>query len=251
MKPSFRTLLFIVISLTCSSGTGAQRGSHHVSSGTAMTGLRGPGAVVRMHAPTTQAPRVITTSLNGARSNVAFASGTSPLSVQDLLNPVPGFGFDFVHLAAVNRDLGVRALIDPVTQMQLALAERLLRETPVAPVVFPAFGGETPFFLVQQQPPVIVLQQPTAAAEASPAPATQQPTAAPAPAQAPLPDVGELILVRRDGSQVLAVAFTRQDDRIVYVTREGTRRSLAIIDLDSDATVRVNEERGTSLQLPL
>lgn len=249
MKPSLRTLLFVVISLTCSSGTWAQRGSHHVSSGTAMTDLRGTGVVVRMHAPTTQTPRVITTSLNGTTSNLTFASGTSSLSVQDLLNPVPGFGFDFVHLAAVNRDLGVRALIDPVTQMQLALAERLLRETPVTPVVFPAFGGETPVFLVQQQPPVMVLQQPTAAAEA--APADQQPTVAPVPAQAPLPDVGEFILVRRDGSQVLAVAFTRQDDRIVYVTREGTRRSLAIIDLDSNATVRVNEERGTSLQLPL
>lgn len=249
MKPSLRTLLLTTIFLTCSSGAWAQRGSHRVSSGTAITGQRGTPVVVRMHAPATQTPRVITTRLNGTASNVVFASGTSPLSVQDLLNPVPGFGFDFVHLAAVNRDLGVRALIDPVTQMQLAVAERLLRETPVTPVVFPAFGGETPVLLLQQQPQVIVLQQPTPAAEA--APAAQQPTAAPTPAQAPLPDVGEFILVRRDGSQVLAVAFTRQDDRIVYVTREGVRRSLGIIELDAHATVQVNEERGTSLQLPL
>jgi hypothetical protein len=63
--------------------------------------------------------------------------------------------------------------------------------------------------------------------------------------------VGEFILVGRDGSQVLAVAFTRQNDRIVYVTRQGIRRSMGITELDPDATFRVNEERGTSLQLPL
>jgi hypothetical protein len=196
---------------------------------------------------------VVTTTVNGTASNAVVVSGASPLSLQDLLNPVPGFGFDFTHLAAINRDLGVRALIDPVTQMQLALAERLLRETPVTPGVFPVFGGgETPVIIPQQQQPqVIILQQPAPAAESAAAPAAPQPTAAPEVASAPPPDVGEFILVERDGSQVLAVAFTRQDDRIVYVTRQGIRRSMGITELDPDATIRVNEERGTSLQLPL
>ncbi len=251
MNPSLRIAMMVLTGLACSSGAWAQGGSHRVAAGPAMTRQRGTPIVIRTHAPTTQTPRVMTTSLNGTTSNVVVLSATSPLSLQDLLNPVPGFGFDFRHLAAINANLGVRALIDPLTQMQLAVAERLLSETPVTPAVFPAFGGETPIFMVQQQPPVIVLQQPAPSAESAPAPAVAPPTAAPEFASAPLPDVGEFILVQRDGSQILAVAFTRQDDRIVYVTRQGIRRSMGITELDPDATVRVNEERGTSLQLPL
>ncbi len=38
-------------------------------------------------------------------------------------------------------------------------------------------------------------------------------------------------------------------DHIVYITADGTRRTIAVTDLDSDATVRVNQERGTTLQL--
>jgi len=208
---------------------------------------------MRMHVPMTQTPRVVTTTVNGTSSNAVVVSAASPLSLQDLLNPVPGFGFSFVHLAAINRDLGVRALIDPVTQMQLALAERLLAETPITPVAFPVFGGvgETPVIIPQQQPQVIIVQQPTPAAETVAAPAASQPMEAPQAVSAALPDVGEFILVGRDGSQIPAVAFTRQNDRIVYVTRQGTRRSMGITELDPDATIRINEERGTSLQLPL
>jgi hypothetical protein len=41
------------------------------------------------------------------------------------------------------------------------------------------------------------------------------------------------------------------NDQIVYITADGSRRTIAAADLDSDATVRINEERGTPLQLPL
>jgi hypothetical protein len=51
--------------------------------------------------------------------------------------------------------------------------------------------------------------------------------------------------------QIEAVAFTHMKDRIVYVTRDGSRRTIALSDLDGDATVRLNQERGTPLQLPL
>jgi hypothetical protein len=209
--------------------------------------------VARTHVAMSQTPRVVTATVNGTTSNAVVVSGISPLSLQDLLNPVPGFGFSFVHLAAINRDLGIRALIDPATQLQLALAERLLAETPVAPVAFPFFGGvgETPVIIPQQQPQVIIVQQPTPAVEVATAPTAPQAMEAPQAAPSPLPDVGEFILVERDGSQIPAVAFTRQNDRIVYVTRQGIRRSIGITELDPDATIRVNEERGTSLQLPL
>src|SRR5713226_10218966 len=74
------------------------------------------------------------------RSGRFAGSGFAPISVQQLLNPVPGLGFDFAHLAAINRNLDVRALIDPVTQQRLALSERILRETGAtsfAPIFFP------------------------------------------------------------------------------------------------------------------
>jgi len=68
---------------------------------------------------------------------------------------------------------------------------------------------------------------------------------------APLPDVGQFTLVLRNGSQIEAVAFTRSNDKIVYITVEGSRRTIALADLDSAETVRVNEEQGTPLRLPM
>jgi hypothetical protein len=71
-------------------------------------------------------------------------------------------------------------------------------------------------------------------------------------AEAPaLPDVGQFTLVLQGGRQIQAIAFTRTNDRIIYITSDGNRRTLALSDLDTDATLRINEERGTPLQLPL
>jgi hypothetical protein len=81
-----------------------------------------------------------------------------------------------------------------------------------------------------------------------PAPATVQYVAA-APA-APLPDVGEFILVRTDGQIVLASAFTFSGDRLTYITREGLRRSFPAAELDKQATRQMNEASGTSVNIP-
>lgn len=191
-------------------------------------------------------------------SNALGFVNASFLSLQDLLNPVPGLGFDYAHLAAINRDLGIKAVIDPATQWRLAVAERVLRDTSgLAPT-----GG---FFLLDgggayvvpaeaappqpstQQPQIIVLQQ---------APAATQPSAQSAPAPAPeaappIPDVGSFTLVLQNGTKIQAVAFTRLNDRIVYITAGGSRRTIALSDLDSAATMRINDERGTPLRLPL
>jgi hypothetical protein len=182
-------------------------------------------------------------------SNLIFLNGF-PISLDQLLDPTPGFGFDFEHLNAVNPDLGIKAVIDPITEQRLALAERLLRETPVAPVSFPIFEGQ-PVVMLEQQPPVIVLQQPPANAPAASGEAQAAPAPLPAEApQEPLRDVGAFTLVRRDGTQVSAVAFTIQNDRIVYITSDGLRRSIPIADLDKTATEQLNNDRGTPLQLP-
>jgi hypothetical protein len=66
-----------------------------------------------------------------------------------------------------------------------------------------------------------------------------------------LPDEGEFTLILRSGQEIEAVAFTRVNDRIVYITTGGGRRTVAVREVDVDATVRLNQERGTPLQIPL
>jgi hypothetical protein len=197
--------------------------------------------------------RVIPTNQNGI-VNPVFTAGFFPGgTIQDLFGfPVPGLGFDFVNFAAVNGNLGVRALIDPVTQQEIALALRLQGAGLVAsPFFFSPFGGspivvESPASVAPQtdppaQPPIIVV--------APPAPQTAAP-AQPAVQDQPLPDPGEFVLVQRDGRLLFAVAFTNDPGRVVYITKEGLRRSIALDQLDVDATLRMNEERGTSIQIP-
>ena len=199
----------------------------------------------------------------------AFASGFgdfggSPLSVQQLLDPVPGLGFDFSDLAARDRDLDLKAAIDPATQWRLAIAERLLRDNrgfggffgtggfildgggvytvPEEPTGEPAAAAPAP------QPQIIVVQAPAAANQQGAASAPPAESQAQQPA---LPDVGQFTLVLRNGTRIEAIAFTRKSDSIVYITADGSRRTLAVADLDSAATERVNQERGTPLNLSL
>ena len=56
---------------------------------------------------------------NTSTNSFEFADG-SPATLQDLLNPVPGLGFDYHHLSVMNQDLAIKALIDPATEMKLA-----------------------------------------------------------------------------------------------------------------------------------
>jgi hypothetical protein len=95
----------------------------------------------------------------------------------------------------------------------------------------------------QQQPPDNEQGDARADVNSAPAPEPQQ--------AAPLPDVGSFTLVMRDGTQVDALAFTRAQDKIIYITPDGGRRTVAVRDIDSSSTERVNQERGTPLQLPL
>jgi hypothetical protein len=69
--------------------------------------------------------------------------------------------------------------------------------------------------------------------------------------QEALPDVGTLILVLRDGSRLDVVAFTMTQGNVVYITPEGRRLTISAELFDADATQRVNQERGTPMQLPL
>jgi hypothetical protein len=222
-------------------------------------------------------------------SNAGFAG--DPISLQQLLDPYPSNGFDFEHLSAINRDLDIKAFIDPATQVRIATAERRLRHSPrvgtgggfyvldgggayaipddssgdvnadPGEAAGQAQQGDDQGTQGQQaqqsqgtrgqgsqgsRQPIIIIQQ------AAQQPAGESSGAATAEEDAaPLRDVGQFTLVTRDGMEIEAVAFTRVKDKIVYITSEGARYTIALRDLDSDETVRVNQERGTPLQLPL
>lgn len=249
MKRQVQIATFAIVSLAGSVLPGyAQRGgrslpprpapaSRHIFSGVVLRPMNGSSS----------------STTNSTQTTSTFSDlgllGATPLSLSELLNPVPGDGFDFTHLAAMNRNLGVMALIDPITQGKLAIAERLLRESPRVAGFFPFFGQSEPVVIVQQ-PPVVVLQQPySAEAPAADRTVLSQPVA-PLPAVEPLPSSGDFILVLKNGTRIAATAFTRQGERIVYITPDGSRLSIPLADLDAAATNQVNETHGAILHLP-
>lgn len=177
--------------------------------------------------------------------------------INGILNAGPGSTF-----IGNNNLLGVKAFIDPVTELQLATYERLARDFQSAGIFVPLLPG---YAVVptdndqgaeayppdqgqpdqqQQQQVIIIREEPQGGNES----AAEQPSA-PAEEQAPLRDEGEFLLIFRDGHSERAAAFTRSGDQVVYITPDGLRQSTAISEIDMDATQRVNQERGTPLQL--
>lgn len=191
----------------------------------------------------------------GGSSTVPLVVPTTGLnlSVAPGAFPVPGLGFDFTHHSIVNANLGVRALIDPVTQHQLALAREIRRETPVAFPVMPLVVNSIQVIVVPP-PPVVIIQSPAPAEQHEEAAAEARSVApapvAPAPPSEPYRQASEMILVRRDGSLLFVVAFLTRGENLVYVTADGNRRLLRLTELDREATLEMNEARGTSLRLP-
>jgi hypothetical protein len=201
--------------------------------------------------------RRATTGFDNGFTNGFFSNSLGLGQVSFFPNPSMGLGINGINTIAT-QDIGTLAAIDPATQWRLALAERVARSVPGI------FGGSG-FFLLdggaayalpaeavqseqppqQQQQPVIVVQQAPAQQQQAPPAVSEQPAAP------PVPDAGQFTLVLHNGAQVEAVAFTHMKDRIVYIARDGSRRTMALSDLDADATVRLNQERGTPLQLPL
>lgn len=245
----------------------------------------GPAEAQRMRTRVVSAPagtQVVRTSSASPNQSAGAASApvvTQPSShsVERLLlgdYPAPGLGFDYTHLAGVNRNLGTRALIDPATQHRLALERDLRRNLPrhVAPAFPVVVNSIVVNVNVTPQPPVVIVQEPEpepenegierasyserlerlegiAGVSPSPSPGRE----AVAIYEPPLRESDELVLIRRDGALLFAVAFTVRPDsageaRLVYITREGHRRSVALADLDLAATRDINEARGTSLR---
>lgn len=188
-------------------------------------------------------------------------SGTVPMYINGILNAGPGSAF-----IGNNSLLGVKAFIDPVTELQLATYERLARDFQSAGIFVPLLptyagvptddeqqaeayppdeGQPDQQQQGQQQPQVIIVREEAQGGNES---AEAQPSAPPEE-QAPVRDEGEFLLIFRDGHSERAAAFTRSGDQVVYITPDGLRQSTAISEIDMDATQRVNQERGTPLQL--
>lgn len=212
-----------------------------------------------------------TAAPQNATPNVVVVPADSGITLQDLSNQVPGLGFDYEHLAAISGNLAEKALIDPATMEELALAERFNRGgVGSSAYILGGYGyggGEIPVDngdatdalappadpAPQPAPQIIILQQP-AAPGASPAQSNGGTAARPENAQAaavPLQEASDFLLVLKSGAMVSAVAFTRQGDQLIYVTKEGNRRTMSVATIDSDATSKINAARGTPLKLSI
>jgi hypothetical protein len=193
--------------------------------------------------------------------NVPVRSSNAPLTSFgnfDNESAVPGLGFDYVHLAAISGNFrnstssGFRR--GGHRQDNFSFTPIFLGGYPY----YSDFIGSPDYQQIQQQPQIIVIQQPAPVAvvqQAAPAmqessdPRNDAAAATAPPPAAPVHDVGEFILVRRDGRILFAAAYSVIGTQLRYVTPEGIRRTLPLDELDADATQEMNEARGTTLQL--
>jgi hypothetical protein len=188
------------------------------------------------------------------RITSGLASAANSFSF-DSIAGVPGLGFDFPHLAAVG---GVPRNNPPHFEHNGHHGQGSF---------VPIFFGGYPYGYEdlgydqqdqqtvqpsQPQPQIIVIQQPVpeqqGADPGSDAGNISAPESEPQAAP-PIRDVGDFILVRRDGRVLFASIFSVVGSQLQYVTPEGIRHTLAMSDLDADATQQMNEARGTTVQI--
>jgi hypothetical protein len=192
-------------------------------------GSHGPGSRQGAPPPGTAAPNPASRNL----LNVPALAGNN-LYLGNFLNSnnnVPGLGFDYPHLAAINPG-PARFRQAPYIGYGGAFYSAPLGFYDSEPA--PADDAVAP---TASQPQAIVEPEETQ----EPAPEDDNPSA-------PLPDVGNFILITKDGTQITAGAFYHQGLDVIYITPSGARRSVPFSDLDMDATVLINQERGTDLQ---
>src|SRR5271155_1885126 len=244
-------------------------GSLHPHRG-APVGVHGTGTARHATATTETTATTSTAAPQNVTPNVVVVPADSGITLQDLTGQVPGLGFDYEHLAAISGNLAEKALIDPVTMEELALAERFNRggvgssayllggygygysgDAPVDngdPNNVPQDAQTQPAAPAPQPAPqIIILQQPAPGVTSSGEGSAEERH----PAAVPLPEASDFLLVLKSGVMVSAVAFTRQGDELIYVTKEGNRRTMSVATIDSDATSKINAARGTPLKLSI
>ena len=214
------------------------------STGTAATGVQ-----------SSQQASVIQISPSG-RITSGFAPDANSFSFEST-SGVPGLGFDFPHLAAISG-----ALHNGSSRFGHHNHNHFDQGSFV-PILFGGYPyysddmgydqpAQPPVQQSQPQPQIIVIQQTVPAQQVADSGSDTGNLFPPAPAaQAALPirDVGDFILVRRDGHILFASVFSVVGSQLLYVTPEGIRHTLAMSDLDAAATQQMNEARGTTVQL--
>jgi hypothetical protein len=93
----------------------------------APVGVHGTGTARHATTTTDTTATNSTAASQNVTPNVVVVPADSGITLQDLTGQVPGLGFDYEHLAAISGNLAEKALIDPVTMEELALAERFNR----------------------------------------------------------------------------------------------------------------------------
>ncbi|MBZ5661391.1 MAG: hypothetical protein LAO08_13380 [Acidobacteriia bacterium] len=178
---------------------------------------------------------------------------------------VPGLGFDYPHLAAISGGLQGDAHRGFDRGMHSGQG-----------FLVPIFFGGYPYYFdssadyeqpaqmeqpypAQQQPQIIVIQQPVSATSATQAPSAQEPNAETSAGQssvlsspamvAPARNVAEIILIRKDGRVLFASAFSVVGSQLRYISPEGILQKFPVTELDSEATQQMNEARGNSVEI--
>src|SRR5579863_8692096 len=191
-----------------------------------------------------------------------ITSGFAPLADSfsfESFSGVPGLGFDFPHLAAISGSL---------RNNSSHFGHNGRRgQGSFVPIFFSGYpygyedlGYDQPEQQQDQQtgqqsqvqPQIIVIQQPVPAqhdADSERHSGSLSGSESAPQAAVPIPDVGDFILVRRDGRILFASVFSVVGAQLHYVTREGIRHILAMSDLDADATRQMNEACGTTVQI--
>jgi hypothetical protein len=232
-----------------------RRASAHARSGTRASRNAAPSSAAGVQS--NQQTSVIQNPPNG-RITTAFASDANSFSFDGGAG-VPGLGFDFPHLAAIS---------GASRNSPLHSGHRNhFQQGSFVPIFFggyPYYGEEAGYDQPDQQPAqpsveqsqpqpqIIVIQQPASAqpqVTSSGSEAENLPASGPESEAAPIRDVGDFILVRRDGRILFASIFSVVGTQLQYNTPEGIRHTVAVSDLDADATEQMNEARGTTLRI--
>ena len=206
---------------------------------TPMRSINTPSSTVRVAAQP-RLPGTIGRGRTNQRVNVFPADFTD---FQD----VPGLGFDFPHLAAINasRPHHGRRFVGNVPFFDgfLLTSPSVIIEQPAPVEEQPQMEDADASNVLDEQRVVVrrhkTVRQPEV--EAGVAPASEPSTHR---------DMEQFVFVQRDGSLVFAVAYTWIDNTLRYITPEGLRRTIDRDALDLNATQQFNEQRGVSFRAP-
>jgi hypothetical protein len=187
------------------------------------------------------------TSSSSTRRGVEFSNS----EFDSDFSQVPGLGFDFPHLAAIQggRSVGLRHRHDrgvsgffPILDSGFFLPTAFapIEEAPAPAAAAPAAAEDVDAEAYAQARRsrtntniLAVPTEPTYSASSS-----------------PQRDQEEYIFVRRDGTVFFAVAYSWESGGLRYITKDGLRRMVSRDMLDLDATRQFNEQRGLNFRVP-